>query len=63
MNILHISEDVLKSGVRRPSAYARVPSEDAGAMIAGMASFTRSASVLSSIVKEEAWYLASDAGG
>jgi ribonuclease P/MRP protein subunit POP8 len=58
IDILHISEDVLHSGVRRPSTYIRVPNDNAQAVIAGVASFTGSASVLSISVKAHSAWLA-----
>lgn len=58
IDILHISEDVLESGIRRPSAYIRVPNNDAQAVIAGVASFTGSADVLSIRVKAHGAWLA-----
>lgn len=58
VDILHISDDIPTAGTRRPSAYIRVPIEDAEAAIAGATSFTGSGSVLAIRVKSHNSWLA-----
>lgn len=58
VDILHISEDILSEGKRRPSAFIRVPNEDAQAAIAGASSFTGSGNVLAIRVKSHSSWLA-----
>lgn len=58
VDILHISEDISSAGTRRPSAFIRVPNEDAQAVIAGVSSFTGSGNVLAMRVKSHSSWLA-----
>lgn len=58
IDILHISEDIESSEPRRPSAYIRVPIDDAHAIIAGISSFTGSASVQSMRIWSQSSWLA-----
>ena len=57
VDILQIGEDECAGKVRRPSAYIRVPSEDAHAAIAGVSSFNGSGSVLTIRVKDHSSWL------